>query len=106
VKKVKVKILDSVAGLADPQPTASLDAKYDMLRLQWRSRERPPSESSIEAMIGQYKQLDRYGQTPTGMKRDWSFRLGEIVLIPLDLAKKWEECGLCELVADVATAAA
>jgi hypothetical protein len=101
--KTKVKILDSIAGLADPKPVELLDAKYQALRDGLRARKpKPVPEHKIEETIAQTKLADRYSEPILGFARDWSFRPGEEVLIDATLAEKWATAEICDLIAQSA----
>ena len=94
--KARVKILDSIAGLADAD-TAKLDAKYALIERDLRGRDKPPTEKAIKERIAELKIADRYAEAPLGFKKDWSFKPGEEVLIEADLAKKWAAAEICQL---------
>ena len=94
--KVKVKILESIAGLADPD-TAKLDAKYETIRARLRGRDKPPTEQAIKLHIEEMKRLDRYAEKPLGFKKEWSFRPSVEVMIEAALAEKWIEADICAL---------
>jgi hypothetical protein len=97
--KIKVKMLDSIAGLADPKSTETLDAKYKTMIDGMKARKpKAVPDTVMEETIAQTKLRDRYGETPLGFPRDWSFRPGEEVLIDAELARKWEAAGICVLV--------
>jgi hypothetical protein len=101
MKKVKVKILDSIAGLADPKPTAELDKKYsDKITQMNRQRKNPFSAAFIEELVTDWKKSDRYGEQPLGFRRDWSFKPDQEAMISAELAEKWEEAGLCMILRD------
>lgn len=107
MKKLKVRILDSIAGLADPKPKADLDAKYAAKRENMnRSREKPFSEHFLNSVIEDMKKRDRYGEKPLGFPRDWSFKPGDEPLINEELARKWEDAGICVVIEDVRPKAA
>jgi hypothetical protein len=93
--KKRVKMLESIAGLADPRPQAVLEEKYSKLRIENKRREKPLSEFTIESRIDDLKKRDRYGEVSLGFPRDWSFKPGDEPLINAELAEKWEEGGLC-----------
>lgn len=100
MKKKLIKILESIAGLADPKPKADLDEKYrkaiastNLARTNAGAREMTASHA--EAFIADMKARDRYGEKPLGFPRDWSFRPGDTVEVNAELADKWIEVGLC-----------
>lgn len=95
--KVRVKVLDSIAGLADPD-TAKLEAKYDKIIAGLRGREKPPSEQQIRVHIEGLKKADRYHEKPIGFKKDWSFKQGDEVMVEKTLAEKWVEAEICLLI--------
>jgi len=95
-RRVKVKILDSIAGLADPRPKSMLDEKYAKIRHDLSTRRPKPAPAPIiEDTIATTKLRDRYGEPELGFARDWSFKPDQEVMIPESLAKKWEEAGIC-----------
>jgi hypothetical protein len=105
--KVKVRILDSIAGLADPRPKDELDAKYaTKIEKMNAGREKPFSKHFTDTMIGQMKSRDRYGEKPIGFPRDWSFKPGDEPMIDADLAVKWEDSGICMVITEKASKAA
>jgi len=105
--KSKVKMLDSIAGLADPKPTETLDEKYaTMLRTMRARTPKPVPEAVIKETIAQTKLRDRYGEPMLGFPRDFSFRANEEVLIDAALAKKWEAAGMCIILDEAKTKAA
>lgn len=105
MKKKRVKILESIAGLADPKPRAELDAKYSKFKAGLEAREKPPSKATIDFHVAEMKKRDRYGEPELGFKRDWAFRPDAEVTINADLADKWEESGICTILDDQKKAA-
>ena len=93
--KVRVKITDSFAVLADPRPKTELDAKYEAIRRKMIGREKPPSKATIDETINTLKKRDRYGEPMLGFVRDRGFRPDQEVLIDAVLARKWEDAGMC-----------
>lgn len=103
--KTRVKILTSIACLGDPKPVAELDAEYAEVRAQLSAKTRKPaplSEAKIDEIIARQKQLDRYGKAGTGFPRDISFRPDQEALIDAELAEKWQESGICIILAAAA----
>jgi hypothetical protein len=100
-RRVKVKLLDSIAGLADPRPKAMLDDKYDGIRKSMRARRpRPFPEVVIEETIADTKKRDRYGDPDLGFPRDWSFKPDQEAMVTEGLARKWEDAGICTILED------
>src|ERR1700722_5633668 len=95
--KVRVKILDAIAGLADPD-VARLDLKYGKLEAGLRAQEKPPQERAIRERIAVLKKSDRYDENPIGFKKDWAFKPGKEALIEEDLARKWADAEICALI--------
>jgi hypothetical protein len=95
MKKVKVRIIDSIAGLADPKSKAELDAKYDKFSGDLRNKDKPPSAGTIKMLIEEKKKADRYGDPSIGFPKDWSFKPKDEVMIEESLAVKWEDAGIC-----------
>jgi hypothetical protein len=105
MKKTRVKILQSVAGLGDPKSVEELDAEYAKVRAQLSAKTRKPaplSDAKIDEIITRQKQLDRYGKAGMGFQRDFSFRPDQEALIDAELAAKWQESGICIILAAVA----
>lgn len=96
--KERVKILESIAGLADPKPPAELDEKYrKQIELMNQGREKPLSDHAVKTAIADMKKHDRYGERAIGFPRDWSFKPGDEIAIDADLAAKWEAAGICAI---------
>jgi hypothetical protein len=94
--KTKVKMLQSIAGLGDPDREA-LEKKYAAMRAWHEAKRR--SESFIEREIAEAKRLDRYDAPPSGFPRDWSYKPGDEPMIDAHLAKNWEAAGNCTILA-------
>ena len=62
----------------------------------------PLSEAKIDEIIARQKLLDRYGKAGMGFARDFSFRPDQEALIPAELAEKWQESGICMILAAAA----
>jgi hypothetical protein len=106
VKKVKVKMLESIAGLADPRPRNELDEKYrKKIEQMNRGRQKPFSDEFTNNMLKDMKERDRYGEKPLGFPRDWSFKPGDEPMIEQSLAEKWEDGGVCLIVREEKKAA-
>jgi hypothetical protein len=107
--KKKVKFLQSIAGLADPD-IPKLDLKYQRLRELMSGQRtmggRRIPEDAIAKQIAEEKRRDRYDAQPIGFKQDWSFRPDQEATIEADLAQKWEEAGYCAIVQEKPTKAA
>ena|SRR5579872_4721771 len=100
MKKVKVKILEPIAGLADPKPTSVLDEKYkSKIAAMNKGRRVAYSKEFTDELIAQMKSHDRYGEKQLGFPRDFAFKAGDEVMINAELAQKWEEGGICMIVA-------
>jgi hypothetical protein len=100
-RKVRVKILDSIAGLADPRPRAALDEKYRKMQADMKSRRpKPVPDVVIEETIETTKKRDRYGEPELGFPRDWSFKPDQETMIGAEIAKKWEDAGICLILAE------
>lgn len=104
MKKVRVKFLESIAGLADPKPKAELDEKYERIREENLRRERPLSQATVEERIHAYKQTDRYGEPFIGFNKDFGFKVGDEAFILGEIASKWEASGICVILPDVPAA--
>lgn len=103
MRKVRVKILEPIAVLADPKPKADLEAKYKKFADGLREREKPPSESTIKALLNEKKLADRYAEVPLGFARDMAWKIGDEAFINAELAEKWQDGGIC-LIIDEASA--
>ena len=88
----RVKFLDSIAGLGDPNKSR-LEERYERLRVTLKQQKRSPA--GIEEFINEQKIKDRYAEVPIGFAKDFSFKAGEEALIPAGIAEKWEACGIC-----------
>jgi hypothetical protein len=98
MEKLKVKFNESIAGLADPKPTAELDKKYqDKIASMGKGRPRPFSEAFTKQLIDQMKAHDRYGEKPLGFHGDFTFKIGDEAMIDAELARKWEANGTCSI---------
>jgi hypothetical protein len=104
MKKTRVKFLDSIAGLGDPKPVEVLDGEYAKVRAEFKARKPPMSDARIAEIIERRKAADRYGAAGMGFARDFSFKPDQEALIPAELARAWEEAGVC-LVLPAAVAA-
>lgn len=94
--KIRVKMLDSIAGLADPKSNQDLDRKHEAAMQQMnKGREKAFSREFTERQIADMRKRDRYGEKPLGFPRDWSFKTNDEPMINEELARKWEEAGLC-----------
>ena len=97
----KVKFLTSIAGLADPD-CAQLDKKYEQFKVRARQasekKGREFKPGPVKLAIDELKQLDRYNDICRGFKQDFNFKTGDEGLIPADVAKKWEQAGICVVI--------
>lgn len=100
--KKKVKITESIAGLADPKSREELDQKYIAHRQKLLAVEKPPSAHTVSTIIDEMKKRDRFGEKAIGFTRDWSFKPGDEVFINAELADKWEAAGICQILEDTA----
>jgi hypothetical protein len=106
MKKVKVKFLTSIAVMADPKPPAVLDEKYRRIVDGLNAREKPPSASYVKMVIDENKKADRYGEIANGFTRDTGWKAGDEAFINADLAAKWQDAEICEIIADTGKKAA
>ena len=97
MRKRKVKFTESFAGLGDPD-IKQLDEKYAKITANMERQKIPPR--TIEGQLKELKIQDRYNVKPIGMPRDYSFKAGDEVFVPADLAEKWTDAGLCIYVED------
>ena len=97
--KVRVKILDSIAGLADPD-TEKLNEKYEKIVSGLKGRDKPPTDKQIENHINEFKKSDRYHEKPLGFKKDWAFKPGDEAFVEESLAKRWAESEICTILRD------
>lgn len=104
-EKRRVRILESIAGLADPKPKADLDAKYERMRIANKNLDKPLSDKTMEIRVAEMKLRDRYGESANGFPRDWSFKPNDEPLINAELADKWEASGICAAIAEKKSAA-
>ncbi len=103
--KKRVKMTESIAVLADPQPVAELDRKYETVRENLLKKDKPPSRTAIEETITTLKKQDRYGEPILGFPRDRGFKPDQEALIDAALAAKWEAAGICVILEGTARAA-
>lgn len=102
MKKIKVRIIEPIAGLADPRSTSELDEKYRRhVEAINKGRQVPFSRGYVDDLIGRFKAHDRYGEKPIGFPRDWVFKAGDEVYINPELAEKWQESGICLILSSV-----
>jgi hypothetical protein len=102
MKKVKVKILQSVAGAGDPSP-ASLQRKYETMAQTMTQQsvqaqtagKRGKSAEEIDALVDAERRADAKIPRVAGFDHVFSFKPGDTPLIPADLAAKWQESGIC-----------
>lgn len=101
MKKVKVKILEPIAGLGDPKPVTELDRKYERKIAEMnKGRREQLSRTFTEELIASWKLQDRYGEKPLGFPRDFGYKVGDEPMISEDLAQKWEDSGICTILAE------
>lgn len=99
--KVKVKILEPIAGLADPKPMADLDRKYEKKIAEMnRGREKELSKYFTDNLLAEWRKRDRYAEKPLGFPRDYAFKVGDEPMIDETLAKHWEDAGICMIVTE------
>lgn len=98
--KKRVKFLDSIAVLADPKSKNDLDAKYARITEELKGRQKPPTPAAIKNHIEEMKKADRYGETLYGFQRDMGFKPDQEALINADLAEKWEDAGICQILTE------
>lgn len=107
--KKKVKMLESIAGLADPDRD-KLDREYAQImeraRVKADAEGREFKPGPVKLLIEERKKNDRYNDVIRGFKKDFAFKPGEEVLIPAAIAAAWEEAGLCVIIEDHKKAAA
>lgn len=106
--KKKVKFLDSIAGLADPD-REKLDKRYETMRAQAKAKAeeagREFKPAGIEAQIKELKKSDRYDDVQRGFKKDFGYKPGEEAMIPAAVALAWEEAGICVILEEQKKAA-
>lgn len=98
INRVKVKFAEPIAVLADPKPKDVLDQKYKTFEDNLKSREKPPSAGTIRALIEEKKLADRYSEKPLGFARDMAWKIGDEAMINEELARKWQDAGICNIV--------
>lgn len=94
-EKLIVRFIDSIAGLADPN-TVKLDQRYLFMRQKLAEQGSWPE--TIESVIAQEKVKDRYNDVARGFTKDFAYRPGQEASIPADIARAWEEDGICEII--------
>jgi hypothetical protein len=100
VEKLKVRFLQSIAGLADPAPREVLDARYAQRRRTLESDERRRSPEYIDKVIEALKRGDRYGDVRRGFTMPFAYKQGDIASIPAEIARNWVASEICEFVGD------
>lgn len=98
MKRVKVKFAQSIAVLGDPKTVEFLDEKYKTFAEALKGRDKPPSAATIKYLIDEKKRSDRYGEPLYGFSRDMAWKPGDEVFLPISLALKWEQDGICAIV--------
>jgi len=100
IKRVRVKFLDSLAGLRDPTP-ALLAAKYariaeSMAAETQGGKSKLPlySEAQIRAAVDSERRKDE-AVIRTGFVKDWAFKPGEEASVNAEIAREWEAGGVC-----------
>lgn len=100
IPKKRVKFLESIAGLADPD-TKALDRKYEEVTSRAKAKaaeqNRELKAITITSQINAYKAADRYNDVKRGFQKDFSFRPGQEASIPESVALVWEEAGICNI---------
>lgn len=102
MKKVKVKILQSVAGTGDPSPE-ELHRKYvtmakNLTQISLNAQKmgkRGKSDEEINDLVEAEKRSDARIPRVSGFTHQFSFKPGETALIDSTLAEKWQESGIC-----------
>ncbi|HLK64730.1 MAG TPA: hypothetical protein VKU19_14895 [Bryobacteraceae bacterium] len=102
IKRVRVKFLDSIAGLRDPRPE-ELEARYKRLGADMARQRRPDglgasySASAIAQAIEEERRRDA-AAVPLGFTKDWCFKMGEEGLVNQVIAEEWEAAGICIII--------
>jgi hypothetical protein len=97
MKTKKVGFLMSIAGLGDPD-IPLLDRQYQEIRARYEKM--GASEKTIDRMIEERKLKDGYNRKPIGLPKDWAFKIGDVADVPADLADKWVESRICQILPD------
>lgn len=103
---VKVKFLQAIAGLADPNK-AKLDRKYEEIRKHGEARKRSAEARGVKFSmapvlreIEDRKIADRYDDVCRGFPSDFSFKTGDEAMIPATVAEHWQEAGICTILTE------
>lgn len=99
--KTRVKILTSIAGLGDANPT-DLAKKYAKMERDLRSKTRKRdgiaaqiyTEDQIAGLVNAEKRRDA-DEPRRGFAQDFQFKAGDEPLIDSLVAEKWEAAGIC-----------
>lgn len=110
--KRRVKMLVSIAGLGDANPS-DLAKKYDRMerdmrakfRLSGGTKVRVFSDEQIASTIETERRKDA-AEPRRGFSQDFSFKAGDEPLIDAGVAEKWEEGGICVAIQEPAKKAA
>ncbi len=106
MRKVKVRILQSIAGMGDPKPKEELELKYEKKIAELnKGRRKPFDDVTVRLLKEEWRLSDRAGEKPLGFSGDFSFKPGDEPMLLEDLAKKWEESGTCVIIRETKQAA-
>jgi len=104
--RVRVKFLDSIAGLRDPIQ-AALETKYKKLEesmsAEKNGKVQAHSKVQIAAAVDAARRSDE-AVIRTGFVKDWSYKPGEEALVSVAIAKAWEEAGIVSIITQQAAA--
>jgi hypothetical protein len=101
-EKVKVTILQSVAGTGDPSP-ADLKRKYELMTVTMtqhsltaqKAGKQGRTDEEIAAIVETERRKDARTPRLAGFDHEFSFKPKDVALIDADLAEKWQDAGIC-----------
>ena len=113
MKKVKLKILHSIAGTGDPS-AAELSQKYANMAKTLKQQsmaaqgagKRGKSDEEIEELVDAEKRRDSKIPRVSGFTGAFSFKPGDTPVIDASLAAKWAESGICIVEEEISRKAA
>jgi len=111
-QKVRVTILQSIAGTGDPSP-ADLRRKYELMTVNLtqqslaaqKAGKQGRSDDEIAAAVDGERRKDAKIPRLAGFDHEFSFKPKDIAMIDSDLAEKWQDAGIC-IIEEVAKKAA
>lgn len=102
LKRVRVKFLDSIAGLRDPSQQA-LEAKYtsmaEGLAAEKQGKVQRHTPAAIKTLVDVERRKDE-AVIRVGFTKDWAFKTGDETSVNEEIARHWEEQGLAVVLSE------